>query len=85
MESGKFQDAVATLERLIQDNPSFDAAYYQRGRLYSRADDSGHARKMFAKVREMKNAEIREQQLLERIKLGESQKRSGSSRSDRIH
>jgi predicted Zn-dependent protease len=70
-ETGQTQDSLSSFEQLVKDHPDFSPAYYQLGRLYSHDGRQEKAKEMFAKVKEMKNAEVREQQLLKGMKLGD--------------
>ena len=69
-ERGETQNAISTLTHLIQDHPDFNPAYYQLGRLYSRGGDQVHAQEMFAKVKEIANAGVKEQRLLKGMETG---------------
>lgn len=69
-ERGELQDAISIFNQLIQNHPDFSPAYYQLGRLFARAGDQVRSREMFAKVKQIKDAELREQQLLEGMELG---------------
>ena len=64
------QDAISIFTQLIQKHPDFSPAYYQLGRLLSRTGDQVRSREMFAKVKQIKDAELNEQQLLEGMELG---------------
>lgn len=69
-QQGQIQEAISTFTQLIQKHPDFSPAYYQLGRLFSRTGDQVHSREMFAKVKQIKDAELREQQLLGDMELG---------------
>ena len=69
-QRGEVQDAISIFTQLIQKHPDFSPAYYQLGRLLSRTGDQVRSREMFAKVKQIKDAELNEQQLLEGMELG---------------
>jgi DNA-binding SARP family transcriptional activator len=58
------------LNQVIQTHPDFSPAYYQLGRLFARSGDQVRSRAMFAKVKQIKDAELGEQQLLTGMELG---------------
>jgi tetratricopeptide (TPR) repeat protein len=78
-ERGELQDAISIFTRLIQKHPDFSPAYYQLGRLLARTGDQVHSREMFAKVKQIKDAELHEQQLLKGMELGAQQNRDAPS------
>lgn len=69
-QRGEVQDAISIFTQLIQKHPDFSPAYYQLGRLLSRTGDRARSQEMFAKVKQIKDAELREQQLIKRMELG---------------
>jgi tetratricopeptide (TPR) repeat protein len=69
-QRGEVQDAISIFTQLIQEHPDFSPAYYQLGRLFSRTGDRLRSQEMFAKVKQIKDAELREQQLLGGMELG---------------
>jgi tetratricopeptide (TPR) repeat protein len=67
---GEAQDAISIFTQLIQKHPDFSPAYYQLGRLFTRTGDRVRSQEMFAKVKRIKDTELREQQLLRGMELG---------------
>jgi tetratricopeptide (TPR) repeat protein len=67
---GEVQDAISIFTQLIQKHPDFSPAYYQLGRLFVRTGNQVRSQEMFAKVKRIKDAEFREQQLLGGMELG---------------
>jgi predicted Zn-dependent protease len=84
-ERGEVQDAISIFTQLIQNRPDFSPAYYQLGRLFARAGDQVRSREMFSKVKQIKDAEFREQQLLEGMELGLQNNHEVPPRSPRDH
>ncbi|MBI4553427.1 MAG: tetratricopeptide repeat protein [Candidatus Latescibacteria bacterium] len=45
--AGRFQDAAATLERLVTLDPAYSAAYHQAGRAYEQLNQIEDAKRMY--------------------------------------
>lgn len=73
-ERGEKQDAIDIFLKLTQAHPEFSPAYYQLGILYKSAGDLDRAKKAFARVGEIKHAEMDDASLLKRLRIGDGQK-----------
>jgi tetratricopeptide (TPR) repeat protein len=67
---GQTQDAVAIFEKITKAHPDFSPAFYQLGVMYKRIGNEVLARAAFAKVGEIKKAELEDQRLLEEMQIG---------------
>ncbi len=80
-ERGEVEDAISIFTHLIHDHPDFSPAYYQLGRLYHRTGDQTRSQEMFARLKQIKQAELSEQQLLTRVELGSQKHQDMRSRT----
>jgi len=69
-DSGQTQDAIAIFEKVVEAHPNFSPAYYQLGVMQKRAGNEVQAKSAFAKVGEIKKAELADQRLLGEMQLG---------------
>ena len=71
-ENGQQRDAIEIFQKVIEAHPDFSPAFFQLGMLYRNSGDTSRARLMFAKVQQMKNAELEEERMLGKMQLGTS-------------
>lgn len=69
-ETGQTQDAIEIFQKVVDAHPDFSPAYFQLGMLYRKTGASAQAQAMFAKVQQMKNAELEDERLQGKMQLG---------------
>ncbi len=69
-DGGQTQDAVAIFEKIAKAHPDFSPAFYQLGVMYKRIRNEALAKAAFAKVGEIKKAELEDQRLLGEMQIG---------------
>ncbi len=68
-QSGEIEDALAILKKVADTHPDFGPAFLQLGMLYRRTGNQEQAKSAFARVGQIKAAELEEQRLLGQMRL----------------